>query len=201
MVFILCLLKPWNLFKALDNEAGQPCTGAPPGLHRSSTEGFSPNWLFSVTSLAPLYGVRNRGQCGRTFKSWHGWILGNFLLRNSGDAEAQAARGGGEVTIPRGVQEPCDLALRDVVSGCGVGCWLDMVIPEVFSNINDTTILWWAQYQTSDKCCNSTLRQEQCLGEGRSGGSTSQFQFPCMGFLCPGTSSTLRAPWEARQIC
>ena len=38
-----------------------------------------------------------------------GWKLGS-ILRESSEAVAQAAQGGGAVTIPGGVQEPC---------GCG----------------------------------------------------------------------------------
>ena len=44
-----------------------------------------------------------------------GWILGKTILRKSGEALAQAAQGGGRITIPGGVQE----APRDVVSGHG----------------------------------------------------------------------------------
>lgn len=34
-----------------------------------------------------------------------GWILGDIFLRTSGDSVAQAALGGGEVTIHGGVQD------------------------------------------------------------------------------------------------
>jgi len=42
-----------------------------------------------------------------------------FLLRKSGAAVAQAAQGGGAVTIPGGVPEPCGCGTEDVVSGHG----------------------------------------------------------------------------------
>jgi len=53
-----------------------------------------------------------------------GWIFGKSLLRKSSAAVAQAAQGGGAVTAPGGVQEPC---------GCGAegrcqwarGAWVD----------------------------------------------------------------------------
>jgi len=35
------------------------------------------------------------------------WTLGNFFLRKSGQAVAQAAQGGGGVSIPGGIQETC----------------------------------------------------------------------------------------------
>jgi len=44
-----------------------------------------------------------------------GWILGKFLLRNSGDVLEQDAKGGGGVIIPGGVQEMC----RCVTEGHG----------------------------------------------------------------------------------
>ena len=42
-----------------------------------------------------------------------------FLLRRSGEAVAQAAQGGGAVTVSGGVQNCVDVALRDVVCGHG----------------------------------------------------------------------------------
>jgi len=46
-------------------------------------------------------------------------------------------------------QSRVDVALRAMGSGHGVmGCWLDWVILEVFSNLNDSVVLWcvpWAQ--------------------------------------------------------
>ena len=41
------------------------------------------------------------------------------ILRKSGAAVAQAAQGGGAVTIPGGVPEPCGCGTEDVVSGHG----------------------------------------------------------------------------------
>ena len=45
--------------------------------------------------------------------------LGNIILRKSGAAVAQAAQGGGAVTVPGGVPEPCGCGTEDVVSGHG----------------------------------------------------------------------------------
>lgn len=42
-----------------------------------------------------------------------------FLLNSSGEAVAQAARGGRVVTVPGGVQEPW----RCSTEGCGVWAW------------------------------------------------------------------------------
>ena len=42
-----------------------------------------------------------------------------FLLRKSSEAVAQAAQGGGGVTVPGGVPEPCGCGTEDVVSGHG----------------------------------------------------------------------------------
>ena len=44
-----------------------------------------------------------------------------FPLRKSGAAVAQAAQGGGGVTVPGGVPEPCGCGTEDVVSGHGGG--------------------------------------------------------------------------------
>ena len=66
-----------------------------------------------------------------------------FLLWKSGDAVAQAAQGGGGVTIPRGVQNRVDVALRDVVSGYG-GDGLMVAVDDIsvfFFNFNDSMIL------------------------------------------------------------
>ena len=55
---------------------------------------------------------------------------------------AQAVQGGGGVTVPGGVQELCEVALRDVVSGHGGdGFGLDWMILEAFSNLNDSLFL------------------------------------------------------------
>ena len=42
-----------------------------------------------------------------------------FLLRKSGAAVAQAAQGGGAVTVPGGVPEPCGCGTEDMVGGHG----------------------------------------------------------------------------------
>jgi len=63
------------------------------------------------------------------------------LLRKSGAAVAQAAQGRGGVTVTRGVQSCVDVALRTwSVGTVGMGWWLDQVILEVFSNLNDSMI-------------------------------------------------------------
>ena len=60
-----------------------------------------------------------------------------------GDAVAQAAQGGGGVTVPGGVPEPCGCGTEG--SGHGVmGCWLGWVVLEVFSNLNGSVILWFS---------------------------------------------------------
>ena len=41
------------------------------------------------------------------------------LLRKSGAAVAQTAQGGGGVTVPGGVPEPCGCGTEDMVSGHG----------------------------------------------------------------------------------
>ena len=40
-----------------------------------------------------------------------------FILRKSGAAVAQAAQGGGGLTVPGGVPEPCGCGTEDMVSG------------------------------------------------------------------------------------
>ena len=62
-------------------------------------------------------------------------------MQKSGQALEWAAQGGGEDTVPRGVQ---DVVLRD--NGLGgkilvVGGWLEWMILGVFSNLSDFTIL------------------------------------------------------------
>ena len=56
----------------------------------------------------------------------------------------QAAQGGRGVPIPGGVQKPCrGGTLGHGLAGVGVmGRWLDLVILEVFSNLNDSMILF-----------------------------------------------------------
>ena len=61
---------------------------------------------------------------------------------------AEAAQGGGEVTIPGGVPEPW----RCGTEGCGQwarwgGLMLDLGILEVFSNLNDFMILLSVSFQ------------------------------------------------------
>ena len=60
-----------------------------------------------------------------------------FILQKSHQALEQTAQGGGGVTIPEGVPEPW----RCGTEGCGQrarrgGMGLDLVISEVFSNLN-----------------------------------------------------------------
>jgi len=68
--------------------------------------------------------------------------LEKFLLRKSGAALAQTARGGGAVTIPGGVQNRVDVAQRDVVSGHG-GDGLVVGLGDLsgFSNPKDSAVL------------------------------------------------------------
>ena len=46
-----------------------------------------------------------------------GWILENIF--QSSEAAAQAAQGGGGVTVPGGVEEPCGCGTE----GCGQWAW------------------------------------------------------------------------------
>jgi len=65
------------------------------------------------------------------------------LRRRSGDAVAQAAQGCGGVTVPRSVPElwRCGTEGYGLWPVLGMGWWLDLVILEVFSNLNDSMIL------------------------------------------------------------
>ena len=72
-----------------------------------------------------------------------GWILGKIILRKSGNASAQAAQGGGGVTISGGVQEEWRCGTKEhgqwavlVVDG-----WLGKIILVAFSNPHDSVIL------------------------------------------------------------
>ena len=65
-----------------------------------------------------------------------------FLLRKSSEALEWAAQGGGGIAIPRGVPEPW----RCGTEGRGQWAWWDglglgLGILELFSNLNDFTIL------------------------------------------------------------
>ena len=68
-------------------------------------------------------------------------IRKNFFTE-SGQALEEAAQRGGGVAIPGGVQKMC----RGGTSGHGLGglvvlgCWLDLMILEGFSNLNDSVI-------------------------------------------------------------
>ena len=68
-----------------------------------------------------------------------------FLYWKSGQALVEAAQGSGGVAIPGGVQKMC----RYSTSGHGLagmvvlGWWLDLMILEVFSNLNNSMILWF----------------------------------------------------------
>lgn len=52
-----------------------------------------------------------------------GWVLGRRLLRKSGEVLEQAPRGGGEVTVPVGLQEPwrCGTYGHGLVGSLGGG--------------------------------------------------------------------------------
>ena len=79
---------------------------------------------------------------GKGLKLCHRRFKEQFLLSKSSEAVAQAAQGSGGVTIPGGVQECRNVALRDVVSGHGGdGLVVGQMITVVFSNLNDSMIL------------------------------------------------------------
>jgi len=61
----------------------------------------------------------------------------------SGQALDQAAQGGGGVPIPGGIQKPCRCGTSGHgLAGVGVLGWrLDLMIFQVFSNLNDSVIL------------------------------------------------------------
>ena len=69
------------------------------------------------------------------------WVVMNW---KSGQALEQAAQGGG-VTIPWGVQKTCRRGTSAYgLAGMVVLHWqLDFMILEVFSNLHDSTILWF----------------------------------------------------------
>ena len=71
-------------------------------------------------------------------------ILGK-ILRRSGNALAQAAQGGGGVTVPGGVQETWRYGAegRGLVGMVVMGWQLDQMILDVFSNLNYSLILWF----------------------------------------------------------
>jgi len=56
----------------------------------------------------------------------------------------QAAQGSGGVTIPGGVQKTCKFGTsgHGFVGMVVLGGWLDLMIQEVFSNLNDSMIKW-----------------------------------------------------------
>ena len=47
------------------------------------------------------------------------WILGNISSQQEQCCSGTAAQGGGGVTVPGGVPEPCGCGTEDVVSGHG----------------------------------------------------------------------------------
>ena len=48
-----------------------------------------------------------------------GWLLGKISLRKSSEAVAQAAQGGGGVTVSGGVEGMCGCGTEDMVNGHG----------------------------------------------------------------------------------
>jgi len=64
------------------------------------------------------------------------------IYRYFGQALAQAAQGGGGVPIPGGVQKACGCGTwgHGLAGVVGLGGWLDSMISEVFSNLNDSVI-------------------------------------------------------------
>ena len=71
-------------------------------------------------------------------------IRKKITLWKSGEALAQAAQGGG-VTIPEGVQETwrCGTEGPGLVVMAVMDWWLDWMILEIFSNLNDSMILFF----------------------------------------------------------
>ena len=68
-----------------------------------------------------------------------GWILGKAYFSKRVVRQWHRLPREVAVTVPGGVQEQCgDVALRDMVSGHGLGS--DLVILEVFSNLNHFVI-------------------------------------------------------------
>ena len=70
-------------------------------------------------------------------------ILGKFLYWKSGQGLDQAAQGGGWVTFPGGVQKMhrCGTSGHNLAGMVVLGRWLDLMILEVFYNLNDSMIL------------------------------------------------------------
>ena len=65
------------------------------------------------------------------------------VFTESGQALEQAAQGSGGVTIPGGVQKACRCGTSGygLVSMVVLGGWLDLMILEIFSNLNNPMIL------------------------------------------------------------
>jgi len=70
-----------------------------------------------------------------------GWILGKTSPKEW--SVAQVVQGNGRVTVPGGVPElwRCGTEGHGQWATLVVGGWLDWVILEVFSNLNDSVIL------------------------------------------------------------
>jgi len=64
------------------------------------------------------------------------------LCCKSGQALAQAAQGSGGVPIPGGVQKLCGCGPwgHGLAGMVGLGWWLDLMVLEDFSNLNDSVI-------------------------------------------------------------
>jgi len=69
--------------------------------------------------------------------------LGKISLLKEWQVLEQAAQGSGRVTIPGGVQTPrrCGTSGHGLAGVVGLGWQLDLMILEVFSNLNDLMIL------------------------------------------------------------
>ena len=95
-----------------------------------------------------------------------------FLHWKSGQALDQAAQGGGGVTIPGGIQKMCRCGTSGHgLAGTGVLGWrLDLIILEVFSNINISMILCWRErWGVVNTSGNRSLRR----------------RYPSRGATCP----------------
>jgi len=72
-------------------------------------------------------------------------IRKKFLYRKSCEALEQAAQGSGGVIVPGGVQKACKYGTsgHGLVGMVVMGQWLNLMILKVFSNRNDSMILFY----------------------------------------------------------